>query len=123
MASGGAATQAATSAMPGLPGVHTTSAVRARASASAWSRAPLPTTQTLTPFSGPRPRVAALAARGSRGSRREGDDLVAAGAQTDEADRYPDPVGEEIDVVAASAGSASRRVTPEMSHCQPGSSS
>src|SRR6202789_1881647 len=35
-------------AMPGLPGVTTTSAVRASTWASACSRAPLPTMQTLT---------------------------------------------------------------------------
>ena len=35
-------------AMPGLPGVTTTSAVRARTWASACSRPPLPTTQTFT---------------------------------------------------------------------------
>ncbi len=47
--SGSSSTHSATAAMPGDPGVHTTSAVRASAYASACSRPPEPTTTTFIP--------------------------------------------------------------------------
>ena len=67
--------------MPGLPGVTTTSAVRASTWASACSRPPLPTTQTLTRW---RRR------RSARGP----------GPTPDEADGHADLLGQEGDVVA-----------------------
>src|SRR6185295_13143925 len=75
--------------MPGLPGVTTTSAVRPSATASACSRPPEPTTQTLT--EGP------LCARAP--SRREVQELLAAGADPDERDRHADLLLEEGDVL------------------------
>src|ERR1700728_5470475 len=72
--------------MPGLPGVTTTSSLRASKRASACSRPPLPTTQTLT------------VAPGSTGGDR--DELLALGADAHHPDGHPDLFGEEADVVA-----------------------
>src|ERR1039458_749461 len=75
--------------MPGLPGVTTTSELRASNRASACSRPPLPTTQTVT------------GAAGSTGGER--DELLALGADPYHPDRHADLLGEEADVVARRA--------------------
>ena len=77
ISSAGASVVLIGSAMPGFPGVTTTSAVRASTWASACSRPPLPTTQTFTPWRrrrtvhgpGP-PRPGAPARRSARTRRR-----------------------------------------------------
>src|SRR4051794_12082635 len=120
--------------IPMLPGVTTTSAVRASARARACSRPPLPTTQTFT-TADPQPRRPIPAAEGGHPGRRarasqcggraappfgrsafdsperserseaseretsEADELVAAGADTDETDRDASLLAQERDVV------------------------
>src|SRR6185437_3809090 len=103
-----------TAAMPGLPGVTTTSALRPSTWARACSRPPLPTTQTVVrdPINQRcRGRGGAYSCGG------EGHELLAAGADADQPHRDPDLVGEEGHVVAGrlrqlGAGGGRRQVGP-----------
>src|SRR3546814_48761 len=103
MASAGVSTDPG---MPGLPGVTTTSAVRASTIASACSRPPDPTTQTFTGENlEPAPGISFLRDRRSHAATTERsagelDVLVAGGTHAEEADRHTALVGQELDVGA-----------------------
>src|SRR3954447_12187784 len=93
---GGVATELG---MPGLPGVVTTSAVRARTWASACSRPPPPTTQTFTcrnPGGRGWPQDMPSESMNRLG---ELDELLTPGADADQPDRDSGLPGQELDVV------------------------